>query len=128
MVVNTTPPEARDSAFCKILAAVGLNRRLADQVAAHRERAEQLVVQVVAVGDDDDGRVFHRRFAHQLPGIEGHQQALARPLRVPDHPHLAVAPGTAGLHRAGHGPLHGVELVIARDDLGDAARACRQRP
>ena len=106
----------------QILAAVGLHRCLSDQVAAHGESAEQLVVQIVAVGDDNDGRVFHRRFTHQLPGVESHQQALPRTLGVPDHPCPAVTAGPAGLHRAGHGPLHGMELVITRDDLGDAAR------
>ena len=115
------PARCAREGVLQILAAIRLNRRLADQVAAHREGAEELVVQVVPVGDDNDGRIFHCRFAHQLPGIESHQQALARPLRVPDNPNLAVAPGTAGVYRAGHGPLYGVELVVARDDLGNPA-------
>ena len=33
----------------------------------------------------------HRRVLDDLPGIEGHQQALAGALGVPDHADLAVA-------------------------------------
>ena len=42
-----------------------------------------MVVQIVAVGDDDDGRVGQRWVAHQLADVEGHQQAFARALGVP---------------------------------------------
>jgi hypothetical protein len=61
----------------QIGAAVGLLWGLADQVPAHREGGEELIVEVVAVRDDDDGRVGHRWVAYQLADVEGHQQALA---------------------------------------------------
>ena len=69
----------------------GLHRRLAQQVAAAREGAEELVVEVVAVGEHDDRRVRHRRVQDHAPRIEGHRQALARALRVPDHANAPVA-------------------------------------
>ena len=41
----------------QILPAFRLLRGLAEQITAHGKRAEQLVVEVVAVGDDDNGRI-----------------------------------------------------------------------
>ena len=69
----------------------GLHRRLAQQVAAAGEGAEELVVEVVAVGEHDDGRVLHRRVQDHAAGVEGHGQALARALGVPDHADAPVA-------------------------------------
>jgi hypothetical protein len=43
----------------KVGAALGLNRLLPQQLAAAGEDAEELVVQVVAVGQHDNGRVLH---------------------------------------------------------------------
>ena len=82
--------------LAQIRAAFGLLRVLPQQLADRCERGEQLVVEVVAVGDDDDGRVFHRRVQDQPPGIEGHRQAFARALRVPDDPDPLVAGLAAG--------------------------------
>ena len=47
----------------QVRAALGLHRRLAQQVRAAREGAEELVVEVVAVGEHDERRVLHRRLA-----------------------------------------------------------------
>ena len=71
--------------------ALRLHRRLPQQVPAAREGAEELVVEVVAVGQHDDGRVLHRRFADDPPGVERHRQALARALGVPDDADAPVA-------------------------------------
>ena len=97
MVVKTTPPEAtvqlvaagrRGSAAC-----TGVWRSSSWQ---RREGAEELVVQVVAVGEDHDGGVLHGRVQDDAPGVEGHGQALARALGVPDHAHAPVAGVAAG--------------------------------
>ena len=69
----------------------GLHRRLTQQVAAAGEGAEQLIVEVVAVGEHDDGGVLQHRIEDDPAGIERHRQALARTLRVPDHAHPPVA-------------------------------------
>jgi hypothetical protein len=61
-----------------------LDRRLTQETLAARERAEELIVQIVPVGQYHDGRVLHRRFADDPPGVERHRQALARALGVPD--------------------------------------------
>ena len=130
----------------KIGAVGGLHRRLAQQVAAAGEGGEELVVEVVAVGEDDDGRVLHRRVKDDAPCVERHRQALARPLRVPDHPDPPVA-ALPTRHRCGREAalrlawlarmpadhrgaerfldrdVDGVELVVARDLLGELAAA-----
>ena len=91
IVVKTTPPEATEQLRAQVGAVGGLHRRLAQQVAAAGEGAEELVVEVVAVGQHDDGRVRHRRVQDHAAGVEGHRQALARALRVPDHADAPVA-------------------------------------
>jgi hypothetical protein len=67
MVVNTTPPEATAEQLAQVRAALGLHRRLAQQVAAAREGAEELVVEVVAVGEHHQRRVLHRRLRMTRP-------------------------------------------------------------
>jgi len=74
-----------------MLAVLGLLRGLAQQVLAHAERCKQLVIQIVAVGQHNQRRVLHGRMLDDLARIECHQEALARPLGVPDHAGLAVA-------------------------------------
>ena len=150
MVVKTTPPAATCKQLPQVRAALGLHRRLAQEVLAAREGAEELVVEVVAVGEHDDGRVLHRRLADDPPGVEGHRQALARALRVPDHAdapvtRLAAGPpaglvaarglghavGLAlqlgGSQRLAHRHLHRVELVVAGHLLRRAGRRLRPR-
>ena len=75
----------------------GLHGRLAQEVAAAGEGAEELVVEVVAVGQDDNGGIAHGRFADDAAGVERHGQALARALGVPDDADAAVAGFAAGV-------------------------------
>src|SRR2546428_13622278 len=82
-----------------------LNRWLPEQVLAAREGAKQLVVEVVAVGEHDKGRVFHCGFADHAAGVKGHGQALARALRVPAHANAPVARYPA---------LRAADLVLTR--------------
>ncbi|WPL16087.1 hypothetical protein Thiowin_01024 [Thiorhodovibrio winogradskyi] len=146
MVVKITPPEARwhvcNRGGAQIGAAVGLLRSLAQQVAAHHESGEQLIIQIIAVGDDHDGWIGHGRVAHQLADVEGHQQAFAGALGVPDHADAAVATAVAfhagqaigfrvfakiragiriGQRQRAQGgsdrAQHGMELMVAREDL-----------
>ena len=126
--------------MAQIGSVLGLHRRLAQQVLAAGERAEELVVQVVAVGEHDDGRILHRWLADDRPRIERHGQALARTLGVPDDADAAIA-GVAArslaclvassfrgrplqLSRAEslvHGNPDGMELVVASHLLGQLA-------
>src|SRR5450756_2695110 len=55
---------------------------------------DQLIVQIVAVREDDDGRVVHGRVRDDASGVESHGQALARTLRVPHDAAPLVAQGT----------------------------------
>ena len=91
MVVKTTPPEATCSLRAQVVAALGLHRRLAQQLLAAGEGAEELVVQVVAVGEDDQRGIRHLRLLDELAGVEGHREALAAALRVPDDADAVVA-------------------------------------
>ena len=54
-----------------------LHGGLTQKVGAAREGGEELIVEVVAVGQHDDGGVFHRQIADDAPGVESHGQALA---------------------------------------------------
>src|SRR2546427_3151989 len=87
---------------------------------ASRKRPEELVVEVIAVRQHYEGRVLHRRVLDDLSGVEGHRQALAAPLGVPDDAHAPVPGLGRGPDRAGHRLFNGVELVIGRELLGDA--------
>ena len=118
----------------QVRAARGLRRRLAQEVAAPGEGAEELVVEIIAIGEHDDGGIAHGGLADDAAGVERHGQALARALGVPDDADAAVAglaageaarlvasPDVAGLalelrcaQRLGDGGLDGVELVVAR--------------
>ena len=145
IVVKTTPPDGDRELRAQVGPVGGLDGRLAQQVAAAGEGAEELVVQVVAVGDDDDRRVPHRRVQDHAARIEGHRQALARPLGVPDDadaPVARLAPGlrarlvaprasrlTCWAPRAGRAQrlldrrVDRVELVVAGHLLDDRAVA-----
>ena len=107
--------------FAQMVSVLGLQRRLAQQVLAHAESREQLVVEIVAVGQDHKGRVFHRRMLDDHAGVEGHQQALARALGMPDDADLRSPPSARVAAKVRTTAAHGVELVIARDDLDDVA-------
>ena len=90
IVVNTTPPLATCSNWRKCSlpsACTGFCRRSAAQ---REKRAEKLVVQIVAVGQDHDGRILHRRMLNDFPGVKHHRKAFAASLRVPDHPRPLV--------------------------------------
>ena len=120
IVVKTTPPAARSPSFWRSSArAVDLLGHLPQQARAAAEGAEQLIVQVVAVGQDHQRRVAQFRLHDQLPGEEHHGQALAAALGVPHHAAPAVPAQTAGLHGGPHGALHRVELVVGRHLLDD---------
>ncbi len=85
-------PAARHA---QLLAEIGpalrLHGRLAQQVAAAGKGAEELVVEVVPVGEHHDCRVRHPRVQDQPSRVERHGEALARALRVPDHPDPPVS-------------------------------------
>ena len=104
----------------QLLPTADLPWGLAEKITAHGESAEKLIVEIVAVGDDDDGRVRHGRVGDDLPGIEGHEQALAGALGVPDDANAAIAAGAGRLDRARDRMAHGVKLVIPGHDLDEA--------
>ena len=75
----------------KVGAARSLDRRLAQQVLTSGERPEELVIEVVPVGQHDHGWILHGRIPGDAPGVEGHREALASTLRVPDDADAPVA-------------------------------------
>ena len=62
-----------------------------DDFVATLELAEELIVEIVAVCEENQRRVFHRRVLDDAAGIEEHRQTLARPLRVPNDTDAAIA-------------------------------------
>ena len=104
------------------------SRMRADQVTAapraHRfqlaglEGVLDLLVQVGAVGDDDDPRVDDLPVEGECAAKHDHGEGLARALGVPDYAALASAVG-ANMLDALHGPLDREELLVA-GDLADA--------
>ena len=119
----TARPVAQQRA--QLLPGGSLHRLLAQQVLRQAEHAEQLAVEVVAVCDDDDGRVLHQRVLHHARCKARHRDALAAALGVPDHAALAAnALHAVGARRGDHlrdGRPHRVELVVAGDLLDQAA-------
>ena len=96
-----------------------LDGLLSQQLVASLELAEELVVQVVSVGQDDERGIIHRRMENDLTGEEEHRKTLARPLGVPDDAASPVAVMTGRLDRRFDGPLDSVELVISGQDFID---------
>ena len=107
-------------------AGVSLHRRLAQHFGGAGEDAEELVVQVVAVGHHHQRGVAHVRVRHQRAGEAGHLDALASALRMPDHPTLAGAAGGGRREHALHHRPHRVELVVARHFLDELAVVLEQ--
>ena len=146
--LNGREHHARDihrELVAQVGSARSLGWRLAQEVLAAGEGAEELVVEVVAVGQHHDGRVVHSRLSYDGAGVEGHRQALAGTLRVPDHADPTVT-GFSTRHPARfimtfphfgnlltlklgraqglvHRDAHRVELVIPRHLLDQRAAA-----
>ena len=57
--------------------AICLYGSLSNQIAAHRERGKQLIVQIVPVGQYHQRGIGHRRVLDQLSSVKRHQQALS---------------------------------------------------
>lgn len=117
-----------------------MHGRLADEIRAEGEGAEELVIEVIAVGDDDDGGVLHGVVEDDASGVKRHGEAFAGALGVPDDADALVA-GCAGADGRGEvagigrfvnprgseqlagaqglvdSDVDGVELVVAGHDL-----------
>jgi len=112
----------------QIRAARRLNGRLAQKPATARERAEKLVVQIVAVGEDYDRRVLHRRLLDYRAGVERHSEAFAGALGAPRHAHAPVA-GFAARIASRRAALRALgDALAAARDAGDAQRFVHRRP
>ncbi len=79
--------------------------------------AEELVVQVVAVGEHDERGVRHLGLPHELAGVEGHGEALAATLGVPHDADAVIAGDGSDCRR--DGLFHRPVLVVRGHDLGD---------
>ena len=108
------------------MAGVGLHRLLTQQVLRQGKHSEQLTVEVIAVGDDHDGRVLHRRFLHDARGKAGHGDALSAALRVPDDAALVRSTRARCRDDLNDGKPHRMELVVASNLLDDAAIIFKQ--
>ena len=75
----------------QLIPAFGLHGFLPQQLSGGGEGAEQLVVEVVAVGEHHDGGILHLGRNDQFAGKEDHAQAFSRSLRMPHHTAPLVA-------------------------------------
>ena len=66
---------------------------LAQHILAGSEDPEQLVVEIVTVGDDHEGGVLHVRVSDDFAGVIDHREALAAALGVPDHANAFIPKG-----------------------------------
>ena len=92
--------------------------RLTRQTATGLKGIADLLVQLVAVGEDDEGGAS-LKLAADLLGEEDHGVALSASLGVPENAQLAVLElsGLVGFHRL----VDTEVLVVAGEDLGDTA-------
>ena len=87
--------------------------RLPQQVLAAGEGGEELVVEVVAIGEHHQGGVGHLGMLDDFAGVEGHGKAFAGALGMPDDPGAAIAFGSGGAEGRFDGFVDGVVLVVA---------------
>ncbi len=119
VVLGKEPAQLRTA-----LRVAGIALRLAHR-AARLEGLGDLVVEFHAVGHHDEGPVA-RHFAQDLLRVEHHREALARSLRLPEHPAAAVA-GFARFERRGDGVVHPEILVVLRQRLYQPALVLREQ-
>ena len=93
---------------------LGLLGCLPQQILAFGEGGVELVVEVVAVGEHDQGGVGHGRMLDDLARVEGHGEAFAGALGMPDYPGSLVALNRGGAEGGFDGFVDGVVLVVAR--------------
>ena len=72
----------------QMLTALRVLGRLPQEVLAPDKLAVELIIEVVSVGDDDDGRAFQGLL--QTVGVENHGQRHPTALRMPENAALAV--------------------------------------
>ena len=77
--------------FFQVFATFGVLRCLPEKVLAAGELPVKLVIQIVAVGDDNDGRAFQCFL--QIMSIEDHRQRLSAALCMPENAALAISYG-----------------------------------
>ncbi len=66
---------------------------MTEQALAIAEGLEELLVEVVAVGEHHDGGIVHFLSQHQFARVKDHRKALAAALRVPDDARAFIANG-----------------------------------
>ena len=99
----------------QVLAGGCLHRCLAQEGRAPGELTEQLVVEVVPVGDDHDRGAVDALLEHV--GEEDHRERLTRALRVPEDADSSVA--RYRFHGALRGLVHPEVLVVRGENLND---------
>jgi len=70
-------------------------------------------IQVIAIRQHDERGVGQGRLLDDLAGVEGHGEALAAALGVPDDAGPPVAVGISGLDSGANRLIDGVVLVVA---------------
>ena len=100
---------------------------MAEQKVGARKGGEELIIEVVAIRENHDGRVLHGWLEDQLAGVEHHRQALARALGVPDNADLAISALRAGAKGLGDGAANRKKLMISGELLYEAVAVVLER-
>ncbi len=92
----------------EVLSAFRLNRGLPEKLIARGKLPEELVVQIVAICDDYEGRGFQPFL--KLFGVEDHGERLSTPLSMPEHSSSTIC--LRSPDRCLHGLFHCVVLMV----------------
>ena len=98
-----------------MLAALSLYRCLAQEIPAFGKLTEKLVIQIVPVSDDHNGRTLHLFL--QKMSIKHHRQGFSRTLSVPEYTAASVSISPGGSDRRGHRFADGKILMIASQNF-----------
>ena len=79
--------------FCQVLTARGVLGCLPQEILAPGKLAVELVVQIIPVSDNNDGRTFQRLL--QTVGVEDHGQRFSTALGMPEYAAFPISPGSA---------------------------------
>jgi hypothetical protein len=105
------------------LPVIRLSGFLPEQLRVRGKGIEQLIVEVVAVGNHQHGRIIQSW--HDLAGIKNHRQRFAAALSMPDHTGFFVAPGL--LFHAGQAVTGWVFLDLRRMQFASTIRRAQGR-
>src|ERR1035437_10938912 len=100
-----------------MLTVISLNGILSKKLFRSGESIEQLIVEIIAVSNYNDSRIFHFRGSNKFTGIEDHTKAFARALSMPDNATAFIAMVTGGFYTRYNRFIYRIVLMIGSENL-----------